>query len=264
MIALLGEAEAALWDNDPATAVVASDSAVHLASVDPPLAAAALTTDIRAWASIADRARRGGHRHTVEEAAAEGRARYARFPDGGRQPVDRFLTTARAELSRVDGRPAPELWRAAVLAWDEAEDPYRSSYARWRLAEALLADRSSRAEAKQVLAEARERAGALGAEPLLEAIEDLTVRSRLRPSGAGASSPAAAAAAAQGLTPREHEILTWVTAGRTNREIAEALWLSPRTVATHLSRLLRKLGVSTRTQVADTAHRLGLLPDDHP
>lgn len=264
IIALLAEAEAALWDADPESAVTAASRAAKLAAVDPPLAAAALTTTIRAWAGIADQARRAGRRDEMDQATAEAGALYARFPQEGREPVNRYGKTARAEISRVDGLTAPELWRAAVMAWDEAEDPYRASYARWRLAEALLADRSGRAEAKQVLAEARERAGALGAEPLLEAIEDLAVRSRLRPSGAGASSPAAAAAAAYGLTPREHEILTWVTAGRTNREIAEALWLSPRTVATHLSRLLRKLGVSTRTQVADTAHRLGLLPDDHP
>jgi DNA-binding NarL/FixJ family response regulator len=61
-----------------------------------------------------------------------------------------------------------------------------------------------------------------------------------------------------GLTGREAEVLALVAAGRSNREIAEALVLSPKTVARHLSNIFAKLGVSSRTQAAAYAFEHGL------
>jgi DNA-binding CsgD family transcriptional regulator len=58
---------------------------------------------------------------------------------------------------------------------------------------------------------------------------------------------AAAEAAAIPLTPREREVLDWVAAGKTNRDIATILGASPRTVEKHLERVYEKLGVETRT-----------------
>jgi DNA-binding CsgD family transcriptional regulator len=52
------------------------------------------------------------------------------------------------------------------------------------------------------------------------------------------------------LTEREHEVLSLVADGMTNREIAEALYLSPLTVRTHLEHIFVKLGVRTRTAAA--------------
>jgi DNA-binding CsgD family transcriptional regulator len=52
--------------------------------------------------------------------------------------------------------------------------------------------------------------------------------------------------AADGLTGREREVLLLVARGRTNREIAALLWLSPATVRTHLEHVFEKLGVNTR------------------
>lgn len=49
-----------------------------------------------------------------------------------------------------------------------------------------------------------------------------------------------------GLTPREREILKLVADGRTNREVARTLWISPNTVRTHLENVFEKLEVSTR------------------
>ena len=48
------------------------------------------------------------------------------------------------------------------------------------------------------------------------------------------------------LTPREREILTWVARGKTNREIAAALYLAPGTVRKHLDNVYAKLGVGNR------------------
>jgi DNA-binding CsgD family transcriptional regulator len=49
------------------------------------------------------------------------------------------------------------------------------------------------------------------------------------------------------LTPREREVLDWVAAGKTNRDVAAILGASPRTVEKHLERIFEKLGVETRT-----------------
>lgn len=66
-------------------------------------------------------------------------------------------------------------------------------------------------------------------------------------------------AALERLTPREREVLDALAAGRTNKEIALALHISPGTVKTHVERLIGKLGVRDRTQAAIIAveHRGG-------
>jgi len=48
------------------------------------------------------------------------------------------------------------------------------------------------------------------------------------------------------LTAREHEILTWLSRGKTNPEIAAILWISPGTVRKHLENIYPKLEVTTR------------------
>ena len=62
-----------------------------------------------------------------------------------------------------------------------------------------------------------------------------------------------------GLTDRESEVLALVASGHTNRQIAEALFMSEKTASVHVSRILAKLGVSTRGQAAALAHRLELV-----
>jgi DNA-binding NarL/FixJ family response regulator len=62
------------------------------------------------------------------------------------------------------------------------------------------------------------------------------------------------------LTPRELEVLRLVGTGKTNKEIARELVISERTARTHVSKVLGKLGVSSRTQAALLAVREGLVP----
>ena len=62
------------------------------------------------------------------------------------------------------------------------------------------------------------------------------------------------------ITPRELDILDQIAAGKSTREIAQALFVSENTVKTHASRLYDKLGVKRRTQAVQEARRLGLLP----
>jgi DNA-binding NarL/FixJ family response regulator len=61
-----------------------------------------------------------------------------------------------------------------------------------------------------------------------------------------------------GLTAREAEVLALVAAGRTNRQIADALYVSEKTASVHVSNILRKLGVASRVDAAAVAQRLGV------
>jgi DNA-binding NarL/FixJ family response regulator len=62
------------------------------------------------------------------------------------------------------------------------------------------------------------------------------------------------------LTQREHDILALLAEGRSNREIAQALFLSEKTVKAHLAAIFRKLNVTNRTQAAMMAVQMGVGP----
>jgi DNA-binding NarL/FixJ family response regulator len=165
-----------------------------------------------------------------------------------------------AERTRQQGRPDPAAWAAAAAAWERLGQPYRAAYAGYRHAEALLATTGDRDPA-QVLGRAAAITGRLGARPLDGEIQALARRARLglTPAGAAAAAAGVPAPAAQlGLTPREVEVLALVAAGRSNRQIAQQLFISPKTVGVHVSNILAKLGVAGRVEAAAVAHRLGL------
>ena len=65
------------------------------------------------------------------------------------------------------------------------------------------------------------------------------------------------------LTERETEVLRLLAAGKANKEIARALTIGEKTVKTHVSNILAKLGVQSRTQAALHAARIGLVPSLH-
>ena len=69
----------------------------------------------------------------------------------------------------------------------------------------------------------------------------------------------ATGAARAGLTLRELDVLRLLVAGRSNPEIAEALFITRATARTHVANILAKLGVGSRTEAADYAHRHGLV-----
>ncbi|WP_461083166.1 helix-turn-helix transcriptional regulator [Streptomyces deserti] len=170
----------------------------------------------------------------------------------------------RAELLRAEGRTAPEEWFETVAAMEPLERPYDLARVRFRLAEALLASgpgEDERARATELLRLVHAVAGHLGARPLAEAAELLAQRARLPISHApeAALAPADPVEALR-LTSRERDVLRLVAAGRTNRQIAEELFISPKTASVHVSNILAKLGVSGRGEAAAVAHRVGLFP----
>lgn len=67
------------------------------------------------------------------------------------------------------------------------------------------------------------------------------------------------AVAERGLSKRELEVLLALAAGKSNKEIAQALWLAPQTVKFHLTSIYRKLDVTSRTQAVNWAYQHGLV-----
>jgi DNA-binding CsgD family transcriptional regulator len=141
--------------------------------------------------------------------------------------------------------PSVQAWDAAAAAWSEVHQPYDT--ARALLSAAREAAGADREAAVDRLSRATSLAQSLGARPLIEAIADLSRR-------IGATG----GAGTLGLTEREHEVLRLVAAGRSNREIADELFISPKTASVHVSNILAKLGVGSRTEAAAKAHALGL------
>src|SRR5829696_2099134 len=191
------------------------------------------------------------------ERLAAMRAPQVRYPT-----VTGNLLLARAEQSRLEGRSDPERWQTAATAWERLEHPFDAAYARFRQAEALLARGGSRQKAEQAIRRAHRTAVALGAAPLRREVELLAQRGRLsleEPEDTTASPEVRPSPATSlGLTRREVEVLALVAQGRTNRQIGQALFITPQTASVHVSRILAKLGVTGRGEAAAIAHRLGL------
>ena len=162
-----------------------------------------------------------------------------------RAEVARARADADVATAWVD---AVRLLAQTELAWDEA-------YACRRAGEALLhrGDGDDRRTAAQVLRRGHALATRLGAAPELDAIEALARAARIPLQAAAA--PGEPSADGARLTRREREVLAHVVAGRTYPEIAGALFLSEKTVSSHISNMLRKTGTANRVALADWARR---------
>ena len=153
-------------------------------------------------------------------------------------------------------------WDEAAAAWAGLSEPYPLGEMLLHAAEAALAcgDRDGAAER---LRRAAPLVGDLGAHPLAEQIALLARRARIRLAGDDASGgqlpgDLGAGSGELGLTERELEVLRLVAAGRSNREIAAELFISPKTASVHVSNILGKLGVASRGEAAARAHALRL------
>jgi len=167
--------------------------------------------------------------------------------------VRMFALMSEAEATRADGASDPERWEALARDWERRDQPYNVAYALLRRAEALLAVRTRNRAAAEDLVRAHEMVRDLGARPLLAEVRDLARRARVAlPEEEVPVAPTVVAPRRgdrlAGLTPREHEVLTEIAAGLTNREIAQRLFISEKTVGIHITHLFAKLGVRSRVQ----------------
>jgi DNA-binding CsgD family transcriptional regulator/tetratricopeptide (TPR) repeat protein len=161
------------------------------------------------------------------------------------------------ERTRLEGTDGPDDWAAMADAWSSAGRPLRAAMARWREA-GSAEEAGERARAAEALREAHHIGRGLGAAPLLAVLEVMARRLRVRIADTDAA-PGTRSGSPYGLTPREREVLSGVAAGHTNRQIAEALFISESTAGVHVSNILGKLGVSTRTEAARAALEQGLV-----
>jgi DNA-binding CsgD family transcriptional regulator len=211
---------------------------------------------------------------------------------GARTEADLQLATARAHERRVQGRASARSWARLAVEWQDRGIPYQAAKCLWWQALAELRGRGGRDAAREALHPAWRLASRLPAGPLCAALMDLAARSRLdlpiddahpappaphrperrvavpvgEPSATTASGPLAelirpvgASGQPFGLSPRELEVLIILSEGRTDREIAERLFISQRTVHIHVRRVLAKLGATSRTQAASIAWRAGVV-----
>jgi DNA-binding CsgD family transcriptional regulator/tetratricopeptide (TPR) repeat protein len=269
VVMLLGQAgaEAALWRGDAATAVQRVDDALaRLDELFPHqlggIMLAAL--GVAAHAEIATRDPAARERELeaaqalvarAEETAVKGAPRACTLgPEGVA-----WLHRARAELTRFTGQD-PAAWCRVIEAFGyesrEGEPGgYRQAYARLRRAEAVLAGGAAHGEVVADLRAAQEVAARLGATSLAAAVTAMAVRAGVR-----LDDEAAPVAPEQDvLTPRERSVLALVADGRTNRQVGAELYISEKTVSVHLSRVMAKLGASSRTEAVTIAYARGLL-----
>jgi ATP/maltotriose-dependent transcriptional regulator MalT len=172
-----------------------------------------------------------------------------------------WLATARAERSRAAGMADPTEYALAAQAWTELERPYRAAVTRFLEAQAH-ASAGDRVAAAAAAADAREISLRIGATWVRDEVDGLVVRARLAPSeshdeqASGTAEPEVEDPF--GLTPRERQVLELIAKGATNREIGAELFMAEKTASVHVSRILMKLDVRSRTEAAGVAHRLGL------
>jgi DNA-binding CsgD family transcriptional regulator/tetratricopeptide (TPR) repeat protein len=261
------EADQATWQSD----LERASSAVQriLTSFDDSQAEASQNIDL-AWicaiglavqADSAERARATGDALALAHAITDGHLLLERARQAAEQAkqtanaddvfVAGCLAKAEAEWTRLQGRSDPKSWQAAVEAFSYGH-VYEVARCQWRLAEALLST-GDREQATAAARAAHEAAVRLGARPLQRALQALASRGRL---DLGAGIPTERTLA--GLTPREVEVLRLLVEGRSNRQIAEQLFISGKTASVHVTNILAKLGVHSRLEAAATARRLGL------
>ncbi|GAB3271711.1 LuxR family transcriptional regulator [Microbacterium lacusdiani] len=169
----------------------------------------------------------------------------------------------RAILDRFAWWPTHPAWRPLIeaelaqtaAAWDAAATAAADErlpvlvrpYSRLRLAQARFAD-ADRAAARETLQHAVDEAEALGVLAVRDAALGFGRSSGLLRDGSRTP--------ADGLTERERQVLELVSAGLSNRQIGERLFISGKTASVHVSAILRKLGASNRAEAAHLAHDL--------
>ena len=158
-------------------------------------------------------------------------------------------------LADLRGEDDPNGWAAVVDAWRGVDFVYYRVGAQLELARALIRT-GDRDAAADELDDGLQAARVLGAAPLVDELGRLARSARIRV--AGEETAADVPAAVRRLTGREIEVLGLIARGDTNQQIAAELFISPKTASVHVSRIISKLGLANRTEVAAYAHQHGL------
>ena len=176
-------------------------------------------------------------------------------PAGWKQAHALFRLRTVAQLGRLQGRSDPDAWREVAETAGVLGRRAEAGFARLREAEAALATTRGRPRATAAVAEALAIAGELGARALARETETFRRRARL-------AAPRSSGDERGRLSVREREVLALVAAGRTNRQIGNDLFISEKTASVHVTHILEKLGVGSRTEAALVGVRLGLVDGD--
>jgi DNA-binding CsgD family transcriptional regulator len=166
-----------------------------------------------------------------------------------------ILAEKRGDLDR-----AATLSAETAAAWRSLPRPYNALLATEAQARCLLAA-GQRAAAVRLLSESLSALSALGARDDAARIAGI-----LNEAGAPVRRPWLGGSRGYGdqLSPRELDVVRLIAEGQTNRQIAEELVLSPKTVANHVVSVLRKFGVSSRTALAARAIEDGIAGSGRP
>lgn len=168
------------------------------------------------------------------------------------------LATCQAILAEGTGAPAAALFDAAARAWAALPRPYDELLCRERQGQALLAAGDQEA-ALELLTTTQQRMYDLGARWDADRVAHL-VR------GHGQEVVRTWHGGRRGygdqLSPRQVDVVRLVARGLTNRQVAERLYLSPRTVEGHVMSAMRKLDANSRTALAVAAVEAGLVDPD--
>jgi ATP/maltotriose-dependent transcriptional regulator MalT len=162
--------------------------------------------------------------------------------------VPRWRAFVDAELAEADGDGADvRAWRVAVDALGDGLMPaHLHAYSWWRLGRAEL-DAGDRPAASASLQRAIELADRIGVRWVSRQARELVASAAL---GERVQDDR------KQLTARESQVLALIAEGLSNREIGQRLFISAKTTSVHVSAILRKLGVATRTQAAVMAERV--------
>jgi DNA-binding CsgD family transcriptional regulator/tetratricopeptide (TPR) repeat protein len=260
---LRGELERRCGDLAAARAAIDDGlDAIEFCSEDLPRIALLSETGAAIEADAAQRARDLGDEAAERGAIsrAEGFAMRAEACADDVRPVEIARhATAEAHLARARGAADPGLDTAAADAWRAVGRPYPVALAQLRRAETLI-ERGERDAAAAQLADVLAAADTLGAPWLRGEAEGLAGRARLALATVDeAPAPAGAGEDPFGLTPRERQVLELLAGGATNREIGAQLFMAEKTASVHVSRILAKLDVRSRTEAAAVAHRFGFV-----
>lgn len=159
-----------------------------------------------------------------------------------------------AEAEWVLSGPNPDLFALAAADFEDLPDVVEAQFCRVREVEAALA-LGERARAQAVIDATYPAVDAMG----FRMAADLLLRLAAR-GGLNVPSPRATMAGrSHGLTRREVDVLRGLAQGLSNKQIASELYLGVRTVETHVSNVLAKLNVSSRSEAAVSARDLGIL-----